>query len=332
MGVWLWWISFLTAYDVAQVDEVRDLIGGWDLKVTERLMEERRKAMILKMEANIKTAAERELYAKVKIRQELVAKAVAGDTEGIKDMLLLLAEEAEKTKTRPRATAEVRNELGQSLLSIATQRDDVEMATMLLTHWKECEKDEYSEFVPSNFEQGKELTIQEVTFRTNPNSRDLKGWTCVCVGVFHKAKKVLPLLLDHGGDPNIRSSYHKNAFDIAKDELDAAKNIVKDNSEIRSVLEEWELKNNAKKGIFGNPNGISIDRGADGNAEGDVMDQAMENMTAHIDEEKPGGKKSKNPKKKVGKATTGAGISSSSSATSTKTATAKGPAKKSKGK
>lgn len=306
------------AYDVAQVDAVRELLGGWDIRVTQQLMEERRKAMIIKMEANIKTAAEREQYAKVKIRQELIAKTEAGDTEGVKEMLLLLAEEAEKTHTKPRATAEVRNELGQSLLSIATQRDDVEMATMLLTYWKECEKDEYSDFIPSNFDQGKELTTKELTFRTNPNSRDLKGWTCVCVGVFHNAKRVLPLLLDHGGDPNIRSSYHKNAFDIAKDELDAAKNLVKDNSEIRAVLEEWELKNATKKGIFGNPSGIAIDRsgaecGCMGEGGGDVMEQVMESLTAHIDEDKPGGKKSKNPKQKIGKATSGAGVTCNTS-------------------
>ena len=45
---------------------------------------------------------------------------------------------------------------------------------------------------------------------------DLKGWTCVCIAVFHDSRKVLKLLLQHGGDPNIYSSYHKNAWDLAK--------------------------------------------------------------------------------------------------------------------
>ena len=40
-------------------------------------------------------------------------------------------------------TAECRNGLGQSLLSIAAQRDDIELATFLLTHWKNCDKDRW---------------------------------------------------------------------------------------------------------------------------------------------------------------------------------------------
>lgn len=53
-------------------------------------------------------------------------------------------------------------------------------------------------------------------FKANPNSRDLKGWTCVCIAVFHDSCKVLPLLLQHGGDPSMRSTYNKNAWDISK--------------------------------------------------------------------------------------------------------------------
>ncbi len=59
-----------------------------------------------------------------------------------------------------------------------------------------------------------------------------------CNAVFHESKNVLKLLLSHGGDPNIRSSYNKNAWDLAKDELDAANNIVRSKAEIRSVLVE----------------------------------------------------------------------------------------------
>lgn len=106
-------------------------------------------------------------------------------------------------------TAECRNANGQSLLSIAAQRDDAPLATMLLTHWKQCDADRW------DLVQG-ELSAEAQAFKTNPNSRDLKGWTCVCVAVFHNSRKVLALLLEHGGDPTIKSSYHKNAWDLAK--------------------------------------------------------------------------------------------------------------------
>ncbi len=92
---------------------------------------------------------------------------------------------------------------------------------MLLTHWKKCDGDDFASFDTGQraADSGmmiKELSVEAQVFKTNPNSRDIKGWNCVAAAVFHNAKKVLPLLLDHGGDPNIRSSYHKNALDLAK--------------------------------------------------------------------------------------------------------------------
>ena len=108
-----------------------------------------------------------------------------------------------------RASVEVRNNLGQSLLSIAAQKDNEDLATMLLTYWKECDLDRWD--IPVG-----EISLTAKCFKPNPNSRDLKGWTCVCVAVFHDSKKVLKLILEHGGDPNIRSTYNKNAWDIAK--------------------------------------------------------------------------------------------------------------------
>lgn len=45
--------------------------------------------------------------------------------------------------SRPRATAEARNEGGQSLLSIAAQHDHEELAIFLLQYWKECDKERW---------------------------------------------------------------------------------------------------------------------------------------------------------------------------------------------
>lgn len=123
-------------------------------------------------------------------------------------------------------------------------------------------------------------------FKTNPNSRDLKGWSCVCIGIFHESKECLKLLLDHGGDPSLRSSYNKNAWDLAKvcgyksayfvlvllgngvvfhltdigfvcfvlwwfsqDDLDAANKVVRSRAEIRQVLIDFDNKNASK--LFG---------------------------------------------------------------------------------
>jgi hypothetical protein len=61
-----------------------------------------------------------------------------------------------------------------------------------------------------------ELSMEAKVFKTNPNSRDLKGWSCVCIGIFHESRECLGLLLEHGGDPMLRSSYNKNAWDLAK--------------------------------------------------------------------------------------------------------------------
>ena len=280
--------------------------------------------MIMKIEENIKTSAEREMFAKAKLRQELIEKTQAGDVNGVKELLLMLAMEADRTASKPRAHAEIRNELGQSLLSIATQRDDVDMATMFLNHWKTCDMNEFSSFDntrvdPDTGMLANELSTEAQVFKTNPNSRDLKGWNCVAVAVFHNSQKVLMLLLQNGGNPTIRSSYGKNAMDLAKDEVDAARNVVVDKSELRNVFLQWEKENNNSKALFGNKSVSAVLRNdIEYDDDGNVIERNIENMTDHIDEEKPGGKKCKNPKKKVGKATSGSSASGSKSGTKSK--------------
>lgn len=237
-------ISHESTFDIAKTDEIRQLIGSWDRSRTAQSMEARRRVMLAKIEERIKTSAEREQFARAKIRAELVAKAEAGDAEGVKQMLLMIADEAAKSNQRPRATAEVRNDTGQSLLSIAAQFDHEELAEMLLTHWKKCDADRW------DLAEG-ELSVEATVFKTNVNSRDLKGWNCACIAVFQESKKVLALLLEAGADPNMRSSYNKNAWDLAKDDLDAAEHVIKSRAEIRQVLIDHDKTNTASL-IFGN--------------------------------------------------------------------------------
>ena len=162
---------------------------------------------------------------------------------------------------KPRATVEVRNDGGQSLLSIAAQFDFIDLAMFLLTHYKTIDADRWdlnpgtcviyfltykcifdkffhwtvvfahvfpekttnymsavsiSHGLLCNFYMAGELSMEAKIFKPNVNSRDLKGWSCACICVFHDSRRVLQALLEHGADPNIRSSYNKNAWDLAK--------------------------------------------------------------------------------------------------------------------
>ena len=78
------------------------LQSNWDRALTASLIEKRRRVIIANIEARIKTAAEREEFARQKIRIELVEKAEAGDWDGIKEMLTMIADEAEATDSKPR--------------------------------------------------------------------------------------------------------------------------------------------------------------------------------------------------------------------------------------
>lgn len=64
-------------------------------------------------------------------------------------------------------------------------------------------------------------------FRKCPHNRDLKGWNSAAIAVFHESKAALELLLKYGADPYLKSSYNKSAWDMAQDDFDAAKRVVR---------------------------------------------------------------------------------------------------------
>ena len=142
-------VSMEGPYDVAQTEETRMILGSWDQSRTETLMADRQRTIMANLEARIKNSVEREFLARNLIRTELVQKASNGDADGIRQMLEIIIEEmaeAQKQrpgseKVKPRAHVEVRNDKGQSLLSIAAQQDDEELATFLLNHWKTVDAD-----------------------------------------------------------------------------------------------------------------------------------------------------------------------------------------------
>jgi ankyrin repeat protein len=247
-------VSMESAYDVTQSDEMKEVFQNWSLERTETLKAARKRAVIAKIEERIRTAADREFYARQKIREEIVEKATAGDVDGVKEILHMVADEAEKENCRPRVTAEARNDDGLSLLAIAALTDDLPMATLLLTHWRECDNDRW------DLNEG-ELSVEASTFKTNVNSRDLKGWNCACIAVFHKSLKVLQALCEHGANLSMRSMYNKNAYDLAKDELDAAENVVTDRSAIRDVIQEFDQFGTKKNVLFGTSSAKVVAKG-----------------------------------------------------------------------
>ena len=80
------------------------------------------------------------------------------------------------------------------MMAPSQQHDFEDLALFLLTYWKECDKDRW------DLATG-EISVEAKVFKTNPNSRDLKGWTCVCIAVFHDSRKVLKLLLGAPSPP-----------------------------------------------------------------------------------------------------------------------------------
>ena len=224
--------GFEGPFDVAKDDATRAVIEGWDPAETERLMKERKRLIEQKIEARLTTAAEREQYAREKIRKELVDLADAGDTAGVEEYLMNLAAEADRHREKPRGKAELRNDRGLTLLMIAVAKGHYELAEMLLTKYE-------------TFDVDFEGTERKV-FYASVKSRDPKGWNIAQLAVFHKHKKMIALVLKHGADPYKKNSYGKNAFSFAQDVLDAAREVVEDRSEFRQVLEEWEAEQNPK--------------------------------------------------------------------------------------
>jgi hypothetical protein len=234
-------------YDVAKDDETREMIESFPEEETLRLLEKRKAYLKQKLEERITTQAEREVYQRAEIKQELIALTIAGDCEGLKEKLVELAASAEKHSERPRGTAEARDERGCTLLALAAQHGKLDIAKMLLTHWKEVDADDM--FL--NKEMG-EMSMEAKVFKSNVNCRDSKGWNPCAIATFHDNRQMLELLIEAGGDPSVKNSYHKSAIDLAQPELDAAENVMKSHEEVLTVLTEWEMQHGrAKKDLSG---------------------------------------------------------------------------------
>ncbi|KAL3667405.1 hypothetical protein V7S43_007632 [Phytophthora oleae] len=233
-----------TAYDVAKNAEAQALLAQWDLSKTDELVEKRRKVIEAKWQERITNHVEREQFALMQIHSELLKIAHDGNVDELEKRLEQLADEALETGDRPRACADIRDEKGSTLLALAAQFGHAEMVSLLVSRGKALEVQAKELVAASTSTAQKEAAAKTAmlarVWKVNVNSRDCRGWTPVAIAVFHEAKKSLRLLLDNGADPCLKNQYNKNAYYFAKDDLDAANNIVKSKAEIRQVLIDWE--------------------------------------------------------------------------------------------
>ena len=216
-----------TPESIAKDDQVKEYIKAWDVTITDRLCEERIKAMQAKLESRILTAVEREAIAKKAITKELVALAIAGDERIFMDRVEELTMEALNNREKPRGKCMARDERGNTLLMIAAAKGHLNLAKRLLTHWQTLD--------PEFDADERKLWYVSV------NARDNKGWNATCIAAFHCHRAMLELLLEHGGDPTARNVYGKNSFWFGQDELDNGETMVlRDRSDVREVLNGWE--------------------------------------------------------------------------------------------
>ncbi|KDO24342.1 hypothetical protein SPRG_10419 [Saprolegnia parasitica CBS 223.65] len=227
------------AFDVAKTKDIAAVLSEWNVETTETLLRERYEK---KLQERLTSHVEREQVAMMRIHQDLIATAsstASAAAEALKEKLAALASEAVDTETRPRGTADVRDERGATLLALAAQYDNAESAHMLLSFWKSFQDDNH----PMLRAHKRATAVQDVytkVFKPNVNARDAKGWTPIAIAIFHQSKRVARLLLHHGANPRLKNQYNKDAFDLAQDEIDAALNVVTSKAEIRSVLVDWE--------------------------------------------------------------------------------------------
>ena len=212
--------------DIAKDDEIKTILGEWDIKITEQLIEDRKRKIQKELESRITNAVERETIARDLIRKELVAYVNENNMKGFRERMDELTMEAITNNERARGTAMARDDRGNTLLMLAVTKGYKEFVEFLLKHYKTLDPD---------FDKD-----ERKIFYVNVNAKDQKGWNACQIAAFHQHKQLLEIILEHGGDPRAKNAYNKNAFDFGKDELDAAENVIVDRTEIRNVLNAWE--------------------------------------------------------------------------------------------
>eukprot|EP00750_Incisomonas_marina_P002959 INCI12789.1.p1 GENE.INCI12789.1~~INCI12789.1.p1 ORF type:complete len:517 (+),score=101.66 INCI12789.1:129-1679(+) len=124
-----------SCFDIAADDATRALIEGWDRQLTTSKKAEREKILQAKLEERIKSSAEREFLAKQALKEELLRLTADGEVAELKSRLEEVVDEAQMAGARPRATVvSTRDKRGNTLLSVAAWKNQLQVAELLLTH------------------------------------------------------------------------------------------------------------------------------------------------------------------------------------------------------
>eukprot|EP00747_Dinoflagellata_sp_TGD_P185938 gnl/TRDRNA2_/TRDRNA2_42733_c0_seq1.p1 gnl/TRDRNA2_/TRDRNA2_42733_c0~~gnl/TRDRNA2_/TRDRNA2_42733_c0_seq1.p1 ORF type:complete len:563 (-),score=162.67 gnl/TRDRNA2_/TRDRNA2_42733_c0_seq1:114-1802(-) len=167
-------------FDMASNDETRNVLNAWDVKKTDELKEERKKAMELEDEKLVKTDDDR-IRLERRRKMEKMAEMVK---ENEKDLL-----EIELMDITPSKIPTYRDDKGNTLLHIAAEHGRHEVIASL---------------------------IEE--FKMDVNLRDSKGWTPVAIAAFRGHKKACQELMMRKAQPDIQNAYRKSAIDVAQDD------------------------------------------------------------------------------------------------------------------
>ena len=216
-----------TPETVAKDEGVKQALKEWDISITDRLGEQRKIDIQKKMESRILTAVEREHLAKEAIRKELCEIASSGGERIFIDRIEELVMESLNNREKCRGNCMARDERGNTLLMLCAAKNHVDLAKRLLTHYQTLNPEFDAD--------------ERKVWYVSVNARDNKGWNATCIAAFHCNGAMLELLLENGGDPSARNVYGKNSFWFGQDELDNGETmIMRDRSEVRQVLNDWE--------------------------------------------------------------------------------------------
>lgn len=168
-------------FDMASNDESRHALETWDTVATDRIREERKRALAEEEEKHVRSAEEKATLERRRRIQRMAEHAASGDRDQ-------LAEELAEIEDQ-RQIATYRDDRGNNVLHIATEHARADLVTVLVDD-----------------------------FCVDVNCQESKGWTPIAIAAFRGHKAVCRLLMERGADPSKPNAYRKSAFDVAQDD------------------------------------------------------------------------------------------------------------------
>lgn len=168
-------------FDMASNEESRTALSSWDVAVTDKLKEERKKAVEEEDEKNVRNEEERLALVKRRKTQAMIECIEQND----KDLLVIELNGIDD----PGQIGTFRDDRGNNILHLAAQLDRLEICVALIDD-----------------------------FGMNVNCQEAKGWTPIAIAAFKGHKKLCLALMERKAAPEIRNAYKKDAHDVAQDD------------------------------------------------------------------------------------------------------------------